>query len=226
MAAKAPYMPDAEVKFDLWLDNFSTLLSDEPLRYGLAAEEAAVIAETRAEWKAAYQLDRFPSMKNRVSVAAKLAARDMAERTARHYAQRIANNTEIPPGDKVALGLNPRNSERERIKPPARGPLLAVKKVDHLSVTLVYSRRGDGVTSRAKPPGVTGLLLFYTTAAEPVRQPSELPFKMIATKSPIHIRFDAAEGNRTAYFAARWAVPNGGVSPWSPIVSFTVPVGG
>ena len=73
---------------------------------------------------------------------------------------------------------------------------------------------------------MTGLLLFYATAAEPVPQPSELPFKMIATKSPIHIRFDAADGNRTAYFAARWAVPNGGVSPWSPIVRFTVPVGG
>ncbi len=29
-----------------------------------------------------------------------------------------------------------------------------------------------------------------------------------------------------AYFAARWGVQTGGVSPWSPIVNFTVPIGG
>jgi hypothetical protein len=40
------------------------------------------------------------------------------------------------------------------------------------------------------------------------------------------VRFDASAANMPACFAARWGVQTGGVSPWSRIVSFTVPIGG
>ena len=47
----------------------------------------------------------------------------------------------------------------------------------------------------------------------------------MATKSPFQVSFSGAEGGQQAYFAARWAIRTGGVSPWSQIVSFTVPTG-
>ena len=46
----------------------------------------------------------------------------------------------------------------------------------------------------------------------PITDQTQLPLKMLATKSPVRLRFDARAANVPAYFAARWGVQTGGVS--------------
>ena len=141
MAAKAPYMPDAQVEFDQWLDNFSTLLSAEPLRYGLVEEEAAVIAETRASGRPPISPPR--PLDEEQSLGRRQAGRP---RHGRKHGPPLRPADRQQHGDfadrQSRPGPQPAKHRADRIKPPARGPLLAVKKVDHLSVTLVYSRLG------------------------------------------------------------------------------------
>ncbi len=206
--------------------NFSTLISNEPKRYNLSEADAAIIADVYAEWSAAYQPVTAPGTKTKVTVAAKDAARKMAEGTIRPCAQIIANDRNVTPDDKVALGLNPRVNGRTPIKPPLAGPMLSVAPAGNLLLKLTYQCSGAGVSRRAKPPGVTACQLFYAVSPTPITRQSELPLKVLATKSPVQLRFDARDANMPAYIAARWGVQTGGVSPWSRIVSFTVPIGG
>ena len=104
--------------------------------------------------------------------------------------------------------------------------MLSVESAANLRITLRYRDSATGVDSKAKPRGVTACQIFAAASPTRITDPTLLPLKMLATKSPVVVLFDAAEANLPAYFAARWGVQTGGVSPWSPIVSFTVPIGG
>ncbi len=219
-------MPDAQADFDLWLMNFSTLIAAEPARYGLAQADAVIVAEVYAEWSAAYRPVTTNWEKTKASVAAKNAAREMAEATIRPCAQIIANDENVSVADKIVLRLNPRTSHRTAIKPPHTCPSLSVMPVGNLLLKLTYENTCEGRPKRAKPPGVTHCQIFAGVSARPVTDHTKLPLRTLATKSPFQLQFDPHEGNQTCYFAARWGVQTGGVSPWSRIVSFTVPVGG
>ncbi len=130
------------------------------------------------------------------------------------------------PADKTALGLNPRTNGRTPIKPPLACPMIFVAPAGNLQLKIAYQASGSGISKRAKPPGVTHCQIFCAASPAPITDRSQLPLKELATKSPVYLRFDAREANMPAYFAARWGVQTGGVSPWSSIVSFTVPMGG
>ncbi len=226
MTAAAPYLPEPQTEFDAWLLNFSTLISTEPKRYNLSEADAAVIADVYAEWSAAYRPVTAPITKTKVTVAAKNAAREMAEATIRPCAQIIANDRNVTPDDKVVLGLNPRVNGRTPIKAPLAGPMLSVAPAGNLLLKLTYQCSGAGVSRRAKPPGVTACQLYYAVSATRITNQNDLPLKKLATKSPLQIQFHACEANLPCYFAARWGVQTGGVSPWSRIVSFSIPMGG
>jgi hypothetical protein len=226
MTAAAPYMPEGQAEFDLWLRNFSSHLSAEPSRFNITEADARVVKEVYDEWSAAYRPVLCPRTKNKCSVAAKDAARRMAEATIRPCAQFIAQDRELSPADKKVLGLNPRINGRTPIKPPHDGPSLFVMPAGSLLLKLTYQCSGAGVSRRAKPPGVTACHIHYASSATRITNQEELPLKKLVTKSPVYISFHAREANLPCYFAARWGVQTGGVSPWSSIVSFSVPMGG
>ena len=160
MTAAAPYMPEGQAEFDVWLRNFSSHLSAEPSRYNLSQADAAIIRDVYAEWSAAYRSVLCPRTKTKVAVCAKNAAREMAEATIRPCAQIIANDRNVCPGDKLGLGLNPRKNNRSQIKAPRSCPLLAVVPAGSLLLNLTFQNSGSGVTSRAKPPGVTHCQIY------------------------------------------------------------------
>jgi hypothetical protein len=118
----APYMPEKQAEFDTWLLNFSTLISTEPKRYNLSEADAAIVAEVYAEWSDAYRPVTAPGTKTKVTVAAKNAAREMAEATIRPCAQAIANDRDVSAADKVACTSirGPADARISRPRPPAR----------------------------------------------------------------------------------------------------------
>ena len=75
------------------------------------------------------------------------------------------------------------------------------------------------VSSRTR----SGCHLVRVLPAAPYSEDSERCSSFIA------IMYGSAVGAAspgTIHFAARWGVQTGGVSPWSSVVSFTVPMGG
>ncbi len=219
-------MPDAQAGFNNWLVNFSTLVSATPYAYGLSPADAANIAAVTAQWTAAYLPVTSKATKTPQAVAAKDTARVMAKAIVRPYAQTIANNPGVSAANKIALRLNPRTNARTAITAPVTCPVLSVQSATNLSITVRYRDSATKVDSKAKPRGVTACQIFAAASATRITDPTLLPLKMLATKSPVVVHFDASEANMPAYFAARWGVQTDGVSPWSPIVSFTVSIGG
>ncbi len=104
--------------------------------------------------------------------------------------------------------------------------MLTVESAANLQITIRYRDSATGVDTKAKPRGVTACQILAAASPTPITDPTLLPLKVLATKSPVVVHLDASEANLPAYFAARWGVQTGGVSPWSPIMSFMVPIGG
>jgi hypothetical protein len=225
MPAVAPYIPSKEADLDAWAANFSTLISAAPAMYGLALSDAGTIAAMFANWHSAYVLTTSNTTKTAATVAAKNTQKVNMLGVIRPYAQMIALNPGVSSANKIALGLNPRTSTPSPITPPASNPILNVQSAANLSIILRYRDSAASVSVKAKPYGVTVCQVFFLVSTTPVTDPTTMLLMSSATKSPLTATFPSTKGGQQAYFAARWVTQSGGVSPWSPIVSFTIPMG-
>ena len=141
----------------------------------------------------------------------------------RPYSQQIALNAGVASADKIALGLNPRTSTPSPVSAPVTNPVLVFQSAGNLSVILRYRDSASGVSVKAKPYGVISCEIYAAVSATPVVDPTVLAHVASATKTPLTIVRAPADAGRQLYVAARWKTRTGLVSPWSPIVNFTVP---
>ena len=225
MPALPPYIPAKDESLNSWLANFSTLISASPASYGLASSDATAIAAAVTAFSNAYALVTSPTTKTATTVSAKNSEKVNVLGTVRPYAQQIALNAGVSSSAKIALGLNPRTSTPSPITPPTSNPVLAVQSGSNLSLVLRYRDSAASVSVKAKPYGVLAMRLSGLVSATPVTDPTTLMFMTNATKSPFQLTFASASGGKQVYLGGQWVTRTGGVSPWSPIISFTVPAG-
>lgn len=222
----ASYLPSSDLAFAAWLLNFSTLLTAAPATYGLTAPDAVIVAAQETAFSAALTLATDPGTRTPATVAAKDAARVLAEATVRPYATAISRDTGVLPGDKAAIGVTVPDPSRTPIPAPTSAPVLSVRS---MAVGQVIADFRDSVdpTPRAKPFGVIGLQLFNSFGTVAATDPTQLNFAGQFTKTPLTISTSGQSG-KIMSTAARWvtrAGPGGlaQVGPWSAIVSTYVP---
>ncbi len=225
MAALAPYVPNKQLAFNSWALNFSTLITANPPLYGLVAGDAVTIAAEYASWLAAFSPTQSPSTKTPEAVQAKNAARVTLTDQYRVYAQQIVANPGVSTANKVALGLNPRTSTPSPVSAPASNPVLTIQSAANLSLIVRYRDSSASPSVKSKPYGCVGCEIYCVTSATPITDPTLIPFKVRATKTPITITFAGTDAAKQAYLAARWVTRTALYSPWSPIASFTIPQG-
>lgn len=225
MPALPPYIPAQDTLFASWLANFDALLTANPPLYGLTPGDAAAVAATAADFATAYALAIGGTTRGTFTIAAKDTQRTTTEAIVRPYAQAIANNAGVASADKVAIGVNPRNTPPSPVTAPTTSPFLTVVSAIQLTHTLRYRDELASPTVKAKPYGVLQLQLFATASATPIVDPAALDFIGGFTKSPLLVEWQAGDANKVAYYAARWVTRTGLVGPWSPIVSFSVASG-
>jgi hypothetical protein len=225
MPALAPYIPPKDAAFSNWFLNFSTLITASPATYGLVSSDAVNIANQYSAWIAAYTPVTSPSTKTAQSVSSKNTAKVTALSVIRPYAQQISLNPGVSSASKIALGLNPRTSTPSPVTAPASNPVLTVQSASNLALILRYRDSVTAPSVKAKPYGVTQWRIFGMVSATPVTDPTMLPLLATFTKSPGTVTFPAGAAGKQAYLAALWATRTGLVSPWSPMVNFTVPAG-
>ena len=218
MPAVANYIPPRQAQFDAFLANFSTLITTNPLLYGLASADAVNIANAYAAWHAAYLLIVSPTTKTAATVAAKNNEYASILPTIRVYAQQIANNPGVLSANKTALGLNPKTSTPTPITPPTSNPVLTVQSQSTGNVILRYRDSAASVSVKSKPYGVTALRLYAKSSATAITDPTQLAQVASLTKSPTTVPTGAFPSAVPLYLAAQWATRKGLVSPWSPII--------
>lgn len=220
MPSLAPYIPSKDADLDNWSANFSTLITANPMLYGLTSTDASNIAAPTNVWHAAYTLVTSPTTKTAQTVSDKNTAKVNMLNIIRPYAQQVALNPGVASSDKIALGLNPRTSTPTPITAPTTYP--AMSFISAFAGLWNMTAR-DSVASpsvKAKPYGVKNLTLYAKPSATPITDPTLLPQFGIYTKFPFQI---SLPGGYTPggvwYLAAKWTTQKGLQGPFSPIQS-------
>ncbi len=223
MAALPSYIPAKDADFANWLANFSTLITANPMSFGLLTSDAVVIAGQASSFAAAYALVTSSATKTATTVSAKNTAKVTALAIIRPYAQQISLNAGVTSANKIAVGVNPRTSTPSPITPPTSNPVLVLQSGSQQTLIVRYRDSAAGVSVKAKPYGVTQCRISGMVSATAISDPTTLPFLLQATKSPAVLNFPSSAVGKQVYLAAQWVTRTGAVSGWSPIVNFTVP---
>jgi hypothetical protein len=156
-----------------------------------------------------------------VTVAAKDAARVVANGVSRTYAAQIRINPGVTNENKIALGLNLPNNAGSPIPAPTTFPMLTFLSAAPL--THQFSYKDSGTPSvKAKAAGAVQMQLMAVASATVITDPDALPLKQVVTKSPFLVEWQSGDIGKPAYYAARWVTRRGLVSPWSEISAVTV----
>lgn len=219
------YIPATDAAFRDWLNNFSTLISADPGKYGLDAGDAAVISDHYINFSAAYQVVQTPSTRNSGTVAFKDALKASAIGSVRVYAQMIKVNVGVDNQDKIDLGLHVNDPTPTPIPQPATSPLLAIQAGFSGEHVIRYADENTP-TSRRKPLGAIQIQLNRTIAAGV--DPNFNNSKMVGlyTKQPILVTSEPESVGMTATYFGRWVTARGLFGPWSLPVAMTIAFGG
>lgn len=220
------YIPAPDAQFDAWSLNFSSLITTTPADYGLIAGDATAIAAVVNPFHTSYLLSVNPGTRTPAAIADKDAKRATAEATIRPYATDISRNPAVTNSDKTAVGVNLPNTARTPIPPPTTQPSLSLVSSVHFQMTVAY-KDATTPTSKAKPPGATGVDLRINISTTPAPSPDNIPPYGILTKSPANIGFTAGDVGKTATYFARWVTRSGPggqaqYGPWSAPLAVVV----
>lgn len=226
------YIPPRDADCVAWADNFRDLTTASPATYGLTSGDAIAIANVVNAFDAAYAVGGGtyhtpvnPATKTVVTTQAKADAKTAMLLIIRPYAQQIAISPGVSSDDKIALGLNARTNTPTPIPTPTSFPLISIRGLTPLGVTLQWQDSAMG-TGKAKAPGAMQADIRAMTSNTVISDPSAITFNGLYTKSPFALNFDSADGGKTLYFAGRWVTRTGKFGPWSVIGATTVPIAG
>lgn len=220
------YIPSTDSGFSGWLQNFSDLITANPITYGLISGDAVLIAAQNTAYQAAYATATNPSTRTPAAVAAKDAAKSAALAVVRPYAVQISLNPGVTDEDKVAVGVTVRKIVPSPIPAPTAVPQASLVSLQPLLAT-VKVVNSETPFSKAKPFGSIGVQLFLAVGTTAAVDPEQLSFYGQATKIPVTIGFDSGQQGKICSLAARYATRGGiggvaKVGPWSAIITFTV----
>lgn len=217
-----PFIPRADPAFRRFAESFANNISSDPPRYGLTVAQADWIMRHFNEFDAAYEIAKAPATRTRPTIADKDDARSILHNTISVYSAHLRANLGITDGDKLLIGVRPRNVAHKRRKCPGIPPLLnyigSLPGIDQM-----VFHDSSTPTSKAKPYGAERLELWvgYSKPGEqrPKREDARLigtfkKSKMLIDQDPQRdVRMGGSEGMPT-YFA-RWLGHDGKTGPWS-----------
>jgi hypothetical protein len=215
------YIPAADALARDWFVNFAARIAANPALYQLTAADATNIDGVVDDFVAAYAIAVEPITRTPVTIAAKDAARNVAEQLCRQFAIQIKFNAGITDEDKIAAGVRPPNPNRDPINPPASSPLLNVLGATPGSHTIRYADTSTP-DSPAKPFGAAMMQLWVAIGATPTTDESTAKFYGTFTKNPVGVSFVEADDGKVATYFARWANRKGDTGPWSLPVSMRI----
>jgi len=220
-----PYIPNTDLAFKVWLQNFAQVLQQDPVRFGMTSADALVVWETYISYRDALDLSVMPGSRNSTTVAAKDGQRASAMLTVRPIAQILKANKAISNEDKALLGIHINDTTKTPIPQPSTAPMLNIQAAFSGEHQIRYV---DEMTpeSRKKPYGCIQLELYVHVGPTPTVNPDEATFVGVYTKNPIRHAFNPTQSSMTATYFARWRTRTGLAGPWSLPVAMVIAFGG
>jgi hypothetical protein len=215
------FIPTRDGDLNLWAVNFDTLITANPVVYGLTPADAAFIHFYVDAFTTALQAASDPSTRGPASVAAKDGAKAAMLDIIRTYARQIRDNLGIGNEDKVALGLTIPDLIPSPIPAPSSTPILAILGATPLSHTIRYAD-SNMPNGRSKPFGAMGMQLFCWVGDNKPAEPEQWRLAAFVTHQPFGLTFQAADVGKTAFYRGRWQTRTGRVGDFGAEASMIV----
>ena len=219
------YIPRTDAGFRDWLNNFSSLISADPGKYGLSASDANIIADLNAQYEQYYVLCQSATTRTTSAVTQKDAVRASAKGTCRVYAQQIKANQGVDNQAKIDLGLHIDDPTPTPIPAPDSAPLLSITGAFSGEHTIRYADENTPL-SRKKPHGVTQMELYVHVGPQPIVNWEDATYVGVYTRNPIRYSFTPDKAGQTATYFARWRTTRGLEGPMSLGVAMQIAFGG
>lgn len=209
-----PYIPTRDADLITWGSNFASLLTADPMLYGLLASDASVIQSNYDEFAAAYTASQDPSTRTIVTVAAKDEEKAGFLSLARAYAAIIRANGGVTPENKAALGLTIPDPTPTPIPVPGTYP---VGNIPFVGVNTHPMTLADQLSplSKAKPFGVAGALVYRAVGAVAPTDFDDSRAFLIATRADTLVSTAGLTQGQFASYWARWFNRKGEFGPLS-----------
>lgn len=217
----AGYIPTQDALLVPWADNFRDLIVANPALFGLQPADGAAITSVVNDYDAAYAIAVNPSTRTPSTIAAKDSAKGAMIPILRLYAQTIKLNQGVSNENKIALGIHVNDALPSPVPPPTSLPLMTITGARHLYQEIKIQAT-ETPTSKAKPAGSVGAVIFTYIGITAGVDPSTGLFNVINTKTPASLQFQPADVGKIATSWARWFNRKGELGPWSLPISQTV----
>lgn len=219
------YIPRTDAGFRSWLQNFSSLIAQNPSQYGLTAADATVISGHYTAYNPLWEQCQQPSIRTTSLIQQKDAVKASAVASCRVYAMIIKNNMGVDEQAKSALGLHINDTTPSPVPVPSTAPIIMITGSFSGEHILRYA---DETTpaSRRKPEGVQFIEIYRNVAAGPDPVQANAVSVGLFGKQPIQISQDQADAGKTATYFGRWVNTRGEKGPWSLPVAMTIAFGG
>lgn len=212
------FIPSKDADLINWGANFTDLITASPATYGLLSADALVLQDNFDQFNAAYDLAINPATRTIVTVAAKDEEKAGFLSLARSYAAIIRANVGVSNANKTALGLNIPDPTPTPIPPPSSVPVLAVPLVgpsqQYLSIADQFTP-----TSKAKPFGVAGMLLYRFVGTAPAVDPTLASVISMETRADRIISTEGILAGKIVTYWGRWYNRKGQLGDFSSPVS-------
>lgn len=188
--------------------------------WGIPAGEITTGTALQLLWIPGYSAVIDPATKTKATVNTKNAIRKKYELWMRPFVQRyLMLNTALDDGERIAMGLRPRETGRSVIPPPETTVQLDLVAGHGNTVKVIFRQEadGDGNTRRGKPDGVNNCEFAYKVDAPAPVSPDDCVVGKIASRSPLVISFEPEQAGKRLYVFARWLNAKDEAGPWTPV---------
>jgi len=228
---RKPYLPDSDIGKTLWMERFITQIETDPQRYGFDdARMFEYVQRTIRTYIKAVEAVSNPALRSPQATREKNQARTKAVPLCREIAMRLKWDPTLSDGEKQLLGIRTEEAlpAVEAALPDGRRP--GEKAVPDLAVMSspdgghIIRYRGFTESKKAKPRGVSHLLLFAAIGGKPKMSPTHARLLGAYTRGPFMMRYPLGCGLEGLYvtYYGRWLTTRGEISPWSKGVSMMI----
>lgn len=215
------YLPAGLLPFQDWNNNFDTLISTNPTRYGLTAPLAAGHASLTGNFNNALAVSTAPSTRTPVTVAATNIAFNAVRVSAQNLVQIAQASGLLTETIAAEIAVTFRDKIKTPIPPPTQIPTLAMESITPFQS--VFRIKEAGADNNRIPAGCVGYQVAVAIApVNPPTSPDELTLIGNGTKRFYTVPYSGLDGGKTTYTAVRYVNARQAVGPWSNIITSTI----
>ncbi|MBB6429774.1 hypothetical protein [Algisphaera agarilytica] len=198
------YLPSREAELLSWALNFSNLVEADPPAYGLTEPQTTAFGAQVVDFQQRYNVCQDPGTRTPTKVQEKNDAKKGLIAAARSLVRIVQGYPGTSDSMRRDLDITIRDMDPTPVPVPETSPELTVVVVQGRKITIKL--RSAENSGRARPSGVKGATLYYTTGEDYPQDINAWHFKGMQSRTTIEVTIpDTVPGGTKVWLTAQWA---------------------